>query len=90
MHKEKYILAETEKKNRKLQILIAMIYDQFFLIFEKKIREILIIIFHLTSIIFLGRKFNDKPLYKQVDGDDYIYFWIWDNSDGGGHNWLIR
>ena len=37
-----------------------------------------------------GRKFNDKPIYKQVDGDDYIYFWHWDIDDGGGHNWLVR
>ena len=37
-----------------------------------------------------GKKFNDKPLYKQVDGDDFIYFWIWDDQDGSGHNWLVR
>ena len=33
---------------------------------------------------------NGKPLYRKVDGDDYFYFWKWDQQDGGGHNWLIR
>lgn len=38
-----------------------------------------------------NREFNDKPLYKKVDGDDYLYFWIFDEANNGqGHNWLIR
>lgn len=38
-----------------------------------------------------NQKFNDKPLYKKVDGDDYIYFWKFTDPDNGfGHNWIVR
>jgi hypothetical protein len=38
-----------------------------------------------------NQKFNDKPLYRKVDGDDYLYFWIFEDEDNDyGDNWLVR
>ena len=39
-----------------------------------------------------NQQFNDKPLYRKVDGDDYLYFWkFYDQDDNGaGQNWLVR
>ena len=38
-----------------------------------------------------NQQFNDKPLYRKVDGDDYLYFWKFlDPDNGAGHNWLVR
>ena len=34
---------------------------------------------------------NNRPLYKKVNGDDYIYFWKFTDPDQNlGHNWIVR
>ena len=38
-----------------------------------------------------NQQLNDKPVYKKVNGDDYLYFWKFtDPDDGFGHNWVVR
>ena len=38
-----------------------------------------------------NQEFNNKPLYRKVDGDDYLYFWKFTDPDNDfGHNWLVR
>ena len=38
-----------------------------------------------------NQEFNNKPLYRKVDGDDYLYFWKFTDPDNDfGHNWIVR
>ena len=54
--------------------------------------------FGIQNYLLLGvykklpnREFNGKPLYRKVNGDDYLYFWKYTDPDNDfGHNWIVR
>ena len=36
-------------------------------------------------------KVNDRPVYKQEKGDQYLYYWVFDQGrHDDGENWLVR
>ena len=38
-----------------------------------------------------GLEVNDRPVYKQNKGDQYLYYWVFDGGrHDDGENWLVR